>query len=471
MSQYGREISRIIIGVILARLLSPEEYGLLGMVVVLTGFAKIFIDFTFGPALIQRSKITDKDLSTVFWINIFTGAALTLLFYTCAGLIAEFYNDPQLVKLTQFLSILFILGSFNVVQRVLFTKELNFKVLAKANIAATLLSGIIAIILAYTGFGVWSLAIQMLSVIVIEGIILWISSTWRPRWEFSRESLRSMSSFSLALLGEKVLNYMAFNLDNVLIGKYIGKADLGVYNRAFSFVVFPVSNISGVIGKVMFPSLSMIQDDKERVGRIYLNIIQSISYISIPLLFSIFVVADNFVLVLFGEQWRSMIPFVRIFSLIGVFASVSSMSAQVLISQGKPQTLLRLSLIHKPIIIAGTFVGLAWGAWGIALAKLIISAIFFFISLEITGRSIGLSLKRQVWQLAPTTGISLLLAGILYIADTLMADIPGIIALSVEVVLGALSLWGLSVLFKIAPYYQIKQILTEKFLSKTRGNS
>jgi PST family polysaccharide transporter len=257
-SQFIRLLLQLGITAILARLLTPTDFGLLAMVVVFTNLVMIFRDFGLTAALIQRKGVTEEHLSSSFWINILTGLLLAFLLAALAPVIAYFYGEDRLTLIIIVLASTFFISSFGIVQTALFTKELNFKPLAVIEILAVAISGTIAVFMAFSGFGVWSLVWQQVISSFVIVISLWTLSSWRPKILFQWQRVKELLGFGLNLTGFSFVNYFNRNLDNLLIGKFLGSASLGFYNLAYQLLLFPLSNISSVIGRVMFKAVCVI---------------------------------------------------------------------------------------------------------------------------------------------------------------------------------------------------------------------
>ena len=388
-------------GIVLARLLSPRDYGLIGMVLVFTGFATIFVDMGLGSALVQRKQLEEKHINTVFFINIVAGTFLTLLMFFSAPYIAAFYNEPKLKAITQVLSVNFFLGSLISVQRALLTKSLDFKKLSKVDIGTTLLASTISVTLAILGYGVWSIVCQYIATRVLTAVIVWRLSKWKPRPYFRRDAFRQLLGYSSNLVGFEMLNYWVRNLDNLLIGRYISSAALGIYTRAYSLMLLPITQITTVISKVMFPALSAIQDDKAKVKQIYLRAINMISFITFPLMIGLFVVSDYFIVTVYGSKWQEVIPILQLLCFVGLSQSVTSSVGWIFNSQGKTNIQLRWGIFSSVFRCISFIVGLKWGVQGIALAYLLGTIILAPISMILAGRIIDLSLPEIIKKLTP----------------------------------------------------------------------
>ena len=302
LSQGGRQVSQIIITTILARLLSPNDFGTLAMVTVFTNFAMIFSEMGISGALVQKQDIHDRHYYSAFWLNIIVGIGLTLIFIAVSPLIAWFYKKPELKPILFMVAFNFLFSSFAIIQQTILTKAMDFKSLAIRDIIAMILAGIVGITLAYHGFGVWSLVYQLIAYTIINVFLLWILSPWRPKLEFDITDIKDIFHFSSNATGFNILNYFSRNIDQLLIGKFLGSEVLGYYSLAYKIMLYPLQNISWVIGKVMFPAFSKIQNDLEAVRTSYFKMLKSISLITFPLMAWLFCVAPEVVDVLLGAS-------------------------------------------------------------------------------------------------------------------------------------------------------------------------
>lgn len=371
LGQVGTEVSKLIVGVLLMRMLGPDAFGIIGMILVFTGLGNVLLEFGFAEALIQQKKVTETDWSTIFWLNVGAGLFLSVTLFLTAPLIASFYDEPSLISISRVLSLIFLFQSLTIIQRTRLTKDLQFKSLAKVDIAGFIGSGILAVISAFAGLGVWSLVIQHLSNSLIQGSFLFWLGRWAPKKVFSTHSIRKATGFSILMVMKRILGHIAMNIDSMLIGKILGKGLLGLYNRAFFFMMLPVNSITNVIARVLFPSLSSIQDDLPEVRKLYQNMMAVVTFVVFPMMMILFLHADPIVFLAFGEAWEPMIPFLMAFSILGMAATISRLSEIPIMALGRKDLLSKLVFIEKPVSILAILIGLYWGIWGVIIAKLI----------------------------------------------------------------------------------------------------
>ena len=284
VDQAVRQFITLVISGVLSRLLTPAEYGLLGMVTVAIGFLQVFKDMGLGSSIIQKQGITAEEQSTIFWLNVAIGVALTLLLLLAAPWIAVFFNEPQLTLLIRVMSLNFVIGSMAIVPDALIQKAIDFKSYFYRNLGTVIAGGLLGIWLAYKGFGVWALVGQSLLTTLAGLIISFRMVPWRPQYTFNKNLLKSHLRYSLPLLGDSSINYWVRNIDNLLVGKFLGAISLGIYTRAYNLMLLPVRQISGTLTRVMFPSFAIIQHDIAKMWEQYSKIMSLIAMITFPLM-------------------------------------------------------------------------------------------------------------------------------------------------------------------------------------------
>ncbi|MBA7617844.1 Teichuronic acid biosynthesis protein TuaB [subsurface metagenome] len=470
ISQIARLLIQFGITAILARLLTPNDFGLLAMVVVFTNFVMIFRDFGLTAALIQRKEIIEEHLSSCFWINILVGFLLTLVFVVLAPFISRFYSKVGLNRIIMILASTFFISSFGIVQGALFTKKMNFKPLAIIEISAVTISGAIAIVLAFSGFGVWSLVWQQIVSNLVRVFFLWIFSSWKPKFVFRWYRAKELLGFGLNLTGFNFVNYFNRNLDNLLIGRFLGSAPLGFYNLAYRLLLFPLNNISSVIGIVMFPGLSMIQDDKNKVCYIYIKATRYIAVITFPLMMGILVVAPQFIIVIFGLQWERSIFLVQILALVGLWQSIGSTVGWIYQSQGRTDILFKWGLFSVTIITIAFIIGLRWDVEGITIAYAFAAFLLMYPNFAIPFKLINLKVSFFVKQFKSIFLATIGMGGIVFILRYYMENTLGendLFILIATVITGVISYAGLLFVLDKSLYHEVFQLLKQLILKPT----
>jgi O-antigen/teichoic acid export membrane protein len=464
VSQVGRQVLTFVISVILARLLSPREFGLVAMVTVITNFAGIFAELGFSSALVQKKDVRQEHLSSVFWLNLGAGLLLTALFMAGAPLMASFYGEPLLLPVTMLIATDFVISALTIVQNTLLTKSLDFKTLSIVEITAVGLAGIVAIGMAVTGFGVWSLAVQSLVFSAVSAALLWRFGNWRPALIFRWNAVKELLGFSMHLFGTQTLNYWARNIDYLLIGRYLGTSPLGAYNRAYSVMLFPLSNVSRVLSRVMFPSFSMIQDDRLRIKDIFLRMTRIIALITFPMMLGLFVTVEPFVLTVFGPKWVEMIPVLRVFCLVGMIQSIVTLIGNLYLSQGRTEVQFRLGLFTRATSILGIVVGLRWGIVGVAIGYSIAATINLYPNVFFAGRLVNLTFSELLQNLRSVFACAVTMAGIVWAVGLVLPIAwPDWARLMAQVSLGFVTYIALVHLLRVQAYREGQTLVLEQW--------
>ncbi|WP_242919258.1 lipopolysaccharide biosynthesis protein [Pontibacter liquoris] len=385
-------------GIYLARLLGPEAYGLVGMITIFSGFANLFVDFGFSSAIIYDQNLTVKKTSSVFWFNLAIGLFVYLLFFVLSPFIAEFYNEPKLIILTRVVTLSLIINSLAGIPNTLLSKNIDFKLKIVAAWIATFLSYGVAFYMAYNNWGVWSLVIQGIISSVINLIFVWRIAKWRPLFYFSWSEISGLFNYGSGIVGTNMLGYLTRNLDNLLIGKFLGNASLGIYTRSYNLMMLPISNVTSVFSKVLFPAFSVIQGDKEKIAFHYLKVIKFIALVTFPLMVGLFTVADEFVLLILGAKWRDAIPIIKMLSILGAAQSVLSLNGVIYNATGNAGKAFRVTLYLNIILIPAWILGLYLGELeGLVFAYLLIGTIGAIPILNVAINIINLSLL-DIWK-------------------------------------------------------------------------
>jgi lipopolysaccharide exporter len=420
-TQVSHQALRFGISIVLARLLSPAEFGLFAMLAVFTGFAKQFGSLGFGASLVQKQDVRAEHLDTVFWVNIATGLVLAAILAACAPLIAAFYGEPILIGITVVFGLNFVISSLNVVQSAILQKKLDFRRLFWLDFFATVAGGSVAITLALKGFGVWTLVFDMLIATTVRVLVMWITSGWRPRLRFDTSALRELFGFSGNLMASNAVTYWSRNFDTLLVGKYFGDVSAGIYNRAYQLMMLPMTQVTAVITRVMFPALAAIQNDVPRVRTVYLRATRIISLVTFPLMMLLMVLAEPTILFLYGEKWRASVPLFQILCVAAIAQSVGTTVSWIYSSQGRTDIQFKWILIATPLRITSFIVGIQWGVMGMTIAYVLTGyLITFYPSWSIPGRLIGLKFSEMVRNILPTFGCGVATAVLVWAIDILL---------------------------------------------------
>lgn len=452
------------ISIVLARILGPKAYGLIGMVSVFTGFAVLFGGLGLGAAIVQRKELEARHLNAAFWANVVAGSAMALLMVALAPVVARFYQEPRLTWLTAVIALRFVFDALNVVQLALLTRQMRFRALAVVQIGSSVVAGLLGLGLALSGSGVWSLVVQTLSGAFVQLLVAWKLADWRPCWAFDFQACRELFGFSASVLAFDVVNYWARRLDQLLIGRFLGASALGIYSRAYSLMLLPLDQVSRVVGRVMFPAMSAIQEDKPRVKRAYLKAISLIAFVTFPMMVGLFAVADPFVLALLGPKWASAIPILKLFCWVGLIQSVCSTVGWIYTSQGRTRLYFGMGVIGTVVCAVAFLVGIRWGMMGVAWSYTLANAILLFPFFIVPGRLIGLSLFEAMNWLAPIFACSLTMGAVVWSTGLwLPSELGDWLCLAIQVPLGIGVYLAMVAGFRLDTWLEVRRVILELF--------
>lgn len=400
---------QFVIMIIMARLLTPEDYGLVGMLTIFLAVSQSLIDSGFSQALIRKQNRTEVDNSTVFYFNIAVGLALYLLFYISAPWVADFYGLPELSLVMRVVCLGIIFNSLAVVQRALLTVRIDFKTQAKASLIAAVISGMAGIILAYTGFGVWALVCQQLVNLGINTLLLWIFSKWKPMRTYSWKSFRELFSFGSKLLASGLLDTTYNNIYPIVIGKVFSAGDLGHYTRAQQFSVFPSSNITGILQRVTYPVLCSIQNDIDRLRGVYRKFLKLSAYVVFPLMTGLAAVSFPFIRIVLGEKWIFCAVLLQIICFSMMWYPIHAINLNLLQVQGRSDLFLRLEIIKKAIGVSILCLTIPLGLKTMCFGGVVSSLLCLVINTFYTGKLIQVGFIMQMRDLFPTLVVSLMM--------------------------------------------------------------
>lgn len=395
-SQMGSQAIQFFSILILVRLLSPSDFGLMSMSMLVILFIILFKDMGTGAAVVRDKTLSEEALSSIYWLNVILGLFATLLVYSISPWIADFFHEPKVTPVLKFLSFTFLISGFSFIQKSLLERDLAFSKLAKLETTAVLVGAGVGIGMAFVGYGVWSLVFQSLAITLLTTIFLLTLSAWRPKMIFRWTEIRAIGKYSLNLSGYNFFNYFARNADDLLIGRYLGAQELGYYNLAYRLLLYPLRTISGVINRVMFPVYSLIQDDNARFRQAYLKIIAAIALVTFPLMLGLMVLAKPFVLTVFGTPWEPMIVLLIILAPLGMMQSIGTTVGSIYQAKGRTDWMFRWGIVSGSITIIAFVIGLQWGIVGVAMAYATVGIILTYPNFLIPFKLIDLPIS-DLW--------------------------------------------------------------------------
>lgn len=396
IGRFSSQIIGFLIGLLLARMLSPSDYGIIGMLAFFFAIAQTFIDSGFGSALVRKKDCSDADYSTAFYFNVVIGIVSFLILYISAPFIAIFFDNSILKDVCRFLSINLFLNSLSIVQNSILTSRLDFKSLAKVNVYSTIVSGIVGLGMAYCGYGIWSLVYQQVVMSFMRSLLLWTKTKWSPRFLFSKVSFRYLFGFGSKILSAGLLHTIYANLTTILIGKFYTPKDLGYYSRGETLATFPSSNVSAILQSVTYPILSKIQDDDVRLIVAYRKYIQMSSMLIFFGMSLLAALSKPIILVLLTDKWAESIIYLQVFCFAWMFDHLCSLNLNLLYVKGRSDLILKLEIIKKTISISMIIVTIPFGVLAICLSRTLYTQIAVIINTYYTGKIYGLGYREQV---------------------------------------------------------------------------
>lgn len=398
---WGSQGISFLVFLILARLLTPEAFGLVALASVFTAFLQIFLDTGFNDAIVQRTHVDREHLDTAFWTAILIGTGLTIAGIAGAGLAASFFQEPTLAPIISWLSLSFLFSALKSTQQGVLRRRLAFKSLAIRTLIATLVSGLAGITAAFMGFGVWSLVIKSLVNGVVGTVVLWRVSDWRPGLSFSRAHFKELFSFGINIIGINILNFFNRRSDDLLIGYFLGATTLGYYNIAYRLLLMGTNLLTGVISAVAFPAFSRLQKEPERLRRAFYTATQYTSLISFPAFIGLAVLAPELVPVVYGPQWAPSIPVMQVLAFIGILHSIFYFNSSVIRALGKPAWVLGIGVLNATVNFTAFLLVVRWGIVAVAMAYVIRGYLLSPVPLLAIRRLIQLDFKLFLRQFVP----------------------------------------------------------------------
>lgn len=455
-----------VVGIVLARILSPDDYGLIGIISIFTVICNTLINAGFTNALIRKKDATEEDYNTVFIVNFGMSVLLYVIIFFCAPLISVFFERPELTLLTQVSSLGIIIGALSLVQQTLLTKRIDFKTQTKITIIAHSSSGIIGIVMAFMGFGVWALVAQNLSSQLLRTILLWFYNKWIPNFRFSKHSFKELFGYGWKIMLSNLIGSVWKEMYQVVVGKFYSPATLGQYTRAKHFSTLFSSNLTTVVQRVTYPVLSDIQDDKKRMISAYRRIIKSTMFVTAVCMFYLGAISEPLIFCLIGPKWHEAATYLPLICIAGSFYPLHAINLNMLQVQGRSDLFLFLEIIKKIIGLAPLFVGVFVGIMPMLYVNLITSIISYFLNSYFPGKLLGYTSLEQLIDIIPSYGLATAIALSVWFLKYL--PLSNWIILPIQFVVGISVFFTLCKGFKLKEYEEVKQMLLPYFKSFKR---
>lgn len=413
--QFGRYGIGILITVFLARLLTPKDYGLIGLTTVFFSIAMTLVDGGFRQALIRKLDLSQTDRSTAFFTNLFISVLIYIILFVFAPFIAFFFKEPRLASLIRFMGIQTIIYAFQIVQIADLTRRMDFKTQIKITLPSGIVSGIIAIFLAWKGLGVWSLAVQTVFGSFLSTLLFWFHNRWIPTLEFSRESLRYFFSFGSKLLFSSLIDTVFNNIYLLVIGKFFSTQQLGYYSFSKKIKSLSAEQLTSAFQRVSYPALSMLQNEKEHLTEGYRKVMQYTLCAILPLMVFIGLAAEPLFRLFLNEKWFPAIPYLRILCVIGAIHPLHAINLNVLKVKGRSDLYLKVEIIKKLLISIMIFILLPFGIFPLLVGQAVLSFLSFFINSYYTAQLINYSVFKQICDISGIIVASLIMATVMYL--------------------------------------------------------
>lgn len=424
VDKFAVQIGQFIVSIVLARILLPEDFGLIGMLAIFMALSQTFIESGLGVGLIQRQDRTDIDFSTVFVFNLLVSSFFYILLFLSAPYISIFFNQPQLTNLVRVLGLSLFLNAIAIVQKTKLTIAIDFKSIAKSNVIAVISGGISGVVAAMNGFGVWSLVIQSLVWSLASSVSLWLLSSWIPSISFSKKSLDSLFRYGSKILIAGLYAQLLNNVYNICLGKFYPTASLGYYTRAKSFADLSAGTIVSVIQQSTFPVLAAVQNDTEKLVSIYSRMIRMSAFLIIPLMTLIALLAKPIIILLLTEKWVSLIPLLQWMVFARIFLPMSAINMNLLNAVGRSDLYLKVDLSKLPLTILAMIITIPLGVKAIIIGHVVTATLSFIINAYLPGKLYGYGAINQLKDMLPvfgaTIGMSLLVFLISCFVDNLV---------------------------------------------------
>lgn len=456
IDNFSVQLSQFIIGIILARILSPNDFGLIGMLTIFITISQWFVSSGFGQALIRKKDCNQNDYSTVFIFNIISGFVLYIVLFLTSSYISNFFNEPQLEALLNVLGISLIIIAFTIIQQTQLTKRLDFKLQTRISVISSIISGIIGVLLAYLGYGVWSLVYKSLLEYFIRSFLLWRYNKWRPSFIFDTNSFKELFGFGSKLMLRGLIYTIFNNLYYVVIGKYFSTADLGYYTRAEQFNRMPSSNINKVINRVSYPVLSELQNDDKALKAAYKKIFTSLVFISSISMLILGAIAEPLILTLIGEKWLPSVPILQLLCFVGLLYPLCDFNLTILKVKGKSGLILKLEIIKRILSIPVIIIGIMYGINALIIGMIVLSLFEFLINSYFSGKEISYTLKEQILNNLPSISLAFVVSSLIYYLS-LRLELSNLLILFICLTLAMIMVVLISEIFKIKAYLNIKK--------------
>ncbi len=466
LERFGVQGTQFVLQIILARLLDPEHYGVLSLMVIFTALANVFIQRGFNTALIQNKDVTEEDYSSVFWVTMTVAVLLYSGFFAAAPFIAQYYEMPDLVQPFRVLCLVLFPGALNSIQLAKVSRALDFKKVFRSNVAAIVVSGATGIVLAYLGAGLWALVAQNLTNVLVACMVMWFTVRWRPRRVCNLRRVKVLFAYGWKLLVSGLMDTLYQDLRSLVIGKKYSSDTLGFYNRGKQFPQFIINAVNTSVQSVLLPAMSAKQDDKAQVKVMMRKSITVSAYIIFPMMAGLAGVAEPLVRLLLTDKWLPCVPYMQIYCFTFAFYPVHTCNLQAINAMGRSDVFLKLEIIKKLMGVTALVIAVAFfdSPIAIALTGIVTCLINCFVNASPNKKLVGYSYFEQIKDILPSMLGSLVMCGCVLAVQILKLN--SFVTMAIQVFLGVAVYVAISAVFKLEPYRfllgMIKRILLKQ---------
>ncbi|WP_297904428.1 lipopolysaccharide biosynthesis protein [uncultured Parabacteroides sp.] len=419
---FSVQIINFLTGIYMARILSPSDYGLMGMLLIFTAVSDAIMNGGLSTALIRKTDRTEVDMCTAFYFNIITGIVLYTILLLSASAIASFYSAPELKDLVKIAAIPFVINAFNLIQRTRMIIQMDFKTQAKYSIVSALIKGGSGIGLAYNGWGVWAIAWSGVIGTLTSCILYWWHSSWKPKLIFSMKSFRELFGFGSKLMLSSVLDVFGNNLYTLIIGKYFSASSLGYYTRAFGYASLPCNVFSGVLSRVTLPMLSQIQNDDERLAFIYKRLLSLSAFVIFPLMVDLALLARPLIVLMITEKWLPCAEYLQLLCFAFMLYPIHALNLNLLQVKGRSDLFLRLEVIKKGMMLLLLIIAIPFGIRAICIGAIVVSFLSWILNTYYTGKLIEVGFIKQITILMPVFGYTIVMGACMYFVQKIYTE-------------------------------------------------
>lgn len=460
--QFGSQLITFAVSIVLARLVLPEEFGLIGMLAIFMGIGTALFNGGLTSSLIRSQECSQEDYSTVFYFN-FVGSVIVYgILFIASPWIADFYHQPALTNITRIYGLTFILSAFGTVQNTILTRELKFKKQAIISLPALIISSTVGLIMAYWNYGVWSLVGSVLVNAFFTSLFLWFSANWYPKFIFSKEKFKLHFHYGYKLTISSILDTVFTNIYQIVIGKFYSAAQVGYYTRANTLMMLPVGIVSGALNKVIFPLFSKVQDDLPRFRNAYKQIMQMVLFIITPIIVLMGILAKPLIVLLFTDKWLPVVPIFQIICFTGILYPIHLYNLIVLQVKGRSDLFLKLEVVKKVLSAIILTISFFFGFYALLWGQLIFSILALLINTHFAGRMLEYSMSQQIKDISPIFAFAIIMAAITYSVDSMLITQTNIIRLILGSLSGGLTYLLVANIFKFQSIKDIKNLILKK---------